>query len=77
MSTAEIKQHVIERIQSLEDDNILQEIENLLAFYDDDEVIVFTDEQKARIEQGLKDYENGDYISNEQANKEAEEWLRK
>lgn len=77
MSTAEMKQHVIDKIQLLEDDSVLQEIENLLAFYDDDEVFILSDEQMSSVKQGLKDFEEGNFLTNEEANKEIEEWLKK
>jgi hypothetical protein len=76
MSTAEMKQHVIQRIQSLENDNVLQEIESLLSFYDDGEIFVLSEQQKASIDQGLKDIAEGRFITDEEANKEIEEWLK-
>lgn len=46
----------------------------MLTFYED-EMIVFTDKQKARIQKGQKDVAEARFISNEEADKEIEEWL--
>ena len=75
MSTAEMKQHVIEKIQLLEDDNVLRKIEDLLSFYDD-EIFILSEQQKASIDEGLKDIAEGRFITDEEANKEIEEWLK-
>ncbi len=39
--------------------------------------IILSDFQKSKIDAGIKDMETGNFLSNEDANKEIEEWLKK
>ncbi len=78
MSTSEMKQKLIEKIKSTEDDNILEEVYRILEVgtIELDEIIL-SDKQRELIDGGLRDIENGNYLSNEDANNEIEKWLRK
>lgn len=78
MFTAKMKQELIEKIQSLNDDNTLEEVYRILeAGSQEIEMAVLTKEQENLINIGLKDIEEGRFISNDQAKQEAEEWLKK
>lgn len=78
MSSAEIKKQLIEKIQSTEDENLLEEVYRILEMNTQDfDKIMLSDFQKSKIEAGLKDMESGNYISHEEANREIEEWLKK
>ena len=77
MSVAEIKKQLIEKIQSTEDENLLEEVYRILEMNTQDfDKIMLSDFQKSKIEAGLKDMELGNYISHEEANREIEEWLK-
>ncbi len=73
-----MKQKLIEKIKSTEDDNILEEVYRILEVgtIELDEIIL-SDKQRELIDGGLRDIENGNYLSNEDANNEIEKWLRK
>jgi len=78
MITGEMRQQLIEKIKTTKDINILEEVYRILEVgtIETDE-IVLSQEQKNLIDEGLSDIENGNYLSDEDANKEIEEWLRK
>ena len=73
-----MRQQLIEKIKTTKDINILEEVYRILEVgtIEADE-IVLSQEQKNLIDEGLSDIENGNYLSDEDANKEIEEWLRK
>jgi vacuolar-type H+-ATPase subunit H len=72
-----LQEILIQKISSTQDERILQEINRLLETGLDEEIYQLTDEQKAGIEEAKEQIKNGQYLSNEDANKEVEEWLRK
>ena len=78
MITSEMKQQLIEKIKSTDDDNILEEVYRILEIgkMEMDE-IVLSEEQKELIDEGLRDIEKENYSSNEDANNEIEKWLSK
>ena len=78
MSTLEIQKELIEKIQSTYDESILEEVYKILELNTGNfDKIVLTDFQKSKIDAGLKDMEDGNFISHEEANKQIEEWLKK
>ena len=78
MLTTEMKQELIKKIQTTKDESILEEVYRILEVGSEEvDVIVLTENQKLRIDKGLKDIEDGNYLSHEEANKEIEEWLKK
>lgn len=78
MQTNKIKQELIDKIQSTEDNNILEEVYRILKSSTmETEKIVLSNKQKEKIETGIRDMENGNYLSHEDANREIEAWLKK
>lgn len=81
MVNKEMKMQLIEKIQSTDDHNILEEMYKILEVSTQEvDMIVLTDEQKLQIDQGIKDIEEGRYLTNDEANKankEIEKWLKK
>ena len=78
MLTKEMKQELIDKINSTKDENILEEVYRILEIGSEEvDMIVLTDEQKESIDQGIKDIEEGKYLNNEEANSEIEKWLKK
>ena len=78
MSTGEMRQQLIEKIKTIEDDNILEEVYRILEVGTTEiEQIVLSEAQKKLIDEGLADIEKGNYLSNEDANNEIEKWLKK
>jgi predicted transcriptional regulator len=78
MSTIEMKKELIEKIQSTNDEVLLEEVYRLLEINNEEiDTIILSDYQKAKIDAGIKDMQIGNFLSNEDANKEIEEWLKK
>ncbi len=78
MSTIELKSQIIEKISSIEDKTILEEIYNLLIVESEiDSVYTLTEEEKGAVEAGLNDIKNGKVVSSEKANELIKEWLKK
>ena len=78
MSSLELKQKIIEKIESIEDDNLLAEIYRTLEISQaDNDVFVLTPPMRIALDEGLEDVKHGRVISNDEANKEIDEWLSK
>jgi predicted transcriptional regulator len=76
MSIIEMKKELIEKIQSTDDEMLLEEIYRLLEInLDEDYVIELTESQNEMINAGIKDIKEGNFLTHEQANKEIDEWL--
>ena len=78
MITGEMRQQLIEKIKTTKDDSILEEVYRILEVGTMEiDQIVLSNGQKELIDEGLRDIEKGNYLSNEDANTEIEKWLRK
>lgn len=78
MSTIEMKKELIEKIQSTNDEGLLEEVYRLLEINNEEiDTIILSDYQKAKIDAGINDMQAGNFLNNEDANKEIEEWLKK
>ena len=78
MTTLDIKNRLIKRIKSTENQDILQEIYRLLDFDQDDlEPLMLTKEQQVAVKKGLQDIKKGKYMTDRQANTEISRWLKK
>ncbi len=78
MSTLELKERLIDKIIHIENPELLGEVFRLLELEEKDmQVIRLSEEQKQAIQQGQKDIQNGQFLTNEQASKEIEGWLSK
>mgnify|MGYP003548574599 CR=1 FL=1 len=78
MSSKEMKKQLIDKIQSTEDDKILEEVYRILEVSTQEvDMIVLSSDQKGRIDKGIIDIEVGRYFTNDEANKEIDEWLKK
>lgn len=78
MLSKEMKKELIDKINSTKDENILEEVYRILEIGTTEvEMIVLSDEQKNSIDKGLKDFEERNYLSSEDANRQIEEWLKK
>lgn len=76
MTTLDLKKKLIKRINSLDDDLLLQEISRLAGIDEEEsDIYYFTKEESDAVEEARKQYERGEYLSNEEANKLFDEWL--
>ena len=78
MAVIELKNQVKKRIESVNDESLLEEILNLIDFQSgkDDIYIIPSDHQK-ELEISIEQMKNGDTISNEDVNDKVKKWLSK
>ena len=78
MFTNQMKQELTDKIISITDENILEEVYRIIEVGGKDiDRVVLSNQQKESIDKGIKDIEEGNYLSNEEANQDIEEWLKK
>ena len=78
MSTLEIKKKLIHSIHKTGNRILLRDVYRLFELQEEDiEIYKLNPRQKHAINKGKKEIENGQFLSNEQAEKEADEWLKK
>lgn len=78
MSTVELRKKLIERIKETEDENILEEAYRLLEMETEDfGTYKLKEDQKKAIEESRAQIKKGQFLTNEQVNRDADEWLGK
>ena len=73
MSTVELKEKIQKRLSEIEDENLLEDIYQMVC--EDRAIYNLTPEQQLRIEKATEEIKEGKVISNEEANRQAKEWL--
>ena len=87
MTIAELKLDIIAKIIATDDVALLNKIKEIIDSLDTNFLIneptttyektrIFSAEEKRKINIALKQVENGEYISDEEAQKEIQEWLK-
>ncbi len=78
MSTIELRKRLIDKIQKTENEELLQEAYRLLNLENDDaEIYALNTDQKIVINEAMQQIKNGQFITEQQANKEIDKWLSK
>lgn len=79
MSTAELKEKLITQINNTDNDELLSEISTMLYIESKsvNGVYQVSEAEREAVEDGLNQIKNGQWVSNEEANRQIEEWLRK
>jgi hypothetical protein len=78
MTAVELKKKLIKRINRIEDELLLQEMSRLAGVDDEEsDVYFFTEEESRAIEEAREAYVRGEFLTDEEANKEVDEWLGK
>jgi dihydroxyacetone kinase DhaKLM complex PTS-EIIA-like component DhaM len=78
MSVIELRKKIMERVSSIENEEILKEIYDIIgAEANLEPVYKLTDEERSAIEIGLKDLREGRVVSSTKANDLIQEWLKK
>ncbi len=76
MSTIELRKRLIDKIQKTDDDNLLQEAYRLLELGTEDiEPYRLSEDQKNAIKEARQQIKDGQFLTNDQADKEIDEWL--
>ena len=77
MSTVELKERLISKILHTDSPELLGEVFRLLEIENEEiEVMQLSDQQKQAILKGQEDIANGRFLTNEQVNREMDEWLK-
>ncbi len=78
MTIQDLKHKLITRINQSKDDRLLEEMYRLLTSEDADmDILELNAEQKEAITKAQQQYQEGKFSSQEQADKEIDEWLDK
>lgn len=76
MKTTELKKRVIRKIFSIEDEILLKDVPKLIGVSCDvEEIYHLSDKQLKAVEEAQEQYLRGEYVTNEELEKEIEEWL--
>lgn len=78
MSAAELRKRLIDKIQKTENQTLLEEVYRLLQLESEDlEVYPLNEQQQSLVKESREQIKSGKYLSNDQANDEIDEWLKK
>lgn len=78
MTIQELRHKVIDKVNKLDDDSLLNDLIRLIDDNEnDDEKYELSDNHKKAINRAVDQIENGDYLTNEQSNKQINEWLNR
>ena len=78
MTVIELRKKLIGKINRIKDDEILEEMYRLIENEETNlNVYVLSVDQKNAIAEAQQQIKNGDYLTEEQADKEIDEWLNK
>ncbi len=76
MTEIELKKRLITRIKSLKDPLLLEEVSRLIEPGSaEDDIYILSEQQKKDIEEAQEQYKKGQFISNEDADKQTDQWL--
>lgn len=78
MTAKELKKKLIHKIDQSKNNDLLEEMYRLIANEETDiSVYELSEEQIKAVEDGQLQYKNGEFLTEEQADKDIEEWLGK
>ena len=75
MSATELREKLIAKIRQTKDEALLEDISNLIELQETDQIYLLSNEQKKAVEEARKQIKNGACCTDEQANKEIDQWL--
>ncbi len=76
MSTAALKNLLISRITAIEDKSFLQAIKAFIESNPDQKIYHTTPEQRKSIKEGQEHIARGEYFTEEEVEKEVDQWLQ-
>ena len=76
MNTPVLKSDILEFLKNSDDDILLSDIARLIKVNKDYDHIEFTAEQRETVLKAVKQYEDGNYLTNEVAENEIQKWLK-
>ena len=78
MTTQDLKHKVIDKVNELNDESLLLDLMKLIddnSF--DNDIYQLSSNHKDAIDKAIRQIENGEYLTNDQSNKEIDKWLNK
>ena len=75
MTTLELKKVLMHRIAEINDKSFLSAINTIIETKSNSTIYKTTPEQRKRIMEGKAQIENGEFFTNEQVEKEIDQWL--
>ena len=77
MRTEQLKKWLIDKIQETDNKNLLEEAFRLLQMQSDDiEPYKLSEDQKIAVNEARLQIKNGQFLTDDEANKDINEWLR-
>jgi hypothetical protein len=77
MSSADLKEQLINKIHATDDKVLLEELSVLFELQEPDTVYELNDEQKNKIKTGQEQIKSNQFLTDEEANKDVDQWLNK
>lgn len=77
MSAVELKQRVINKLESIHEISLLEELIALIDFQTNEKPYSLTKAQKMAIDEARDQVKNGIVYTNEEVDKEMDQWLNK
>lgn len=78
MTFTAIKSQIIKKVETIDDAELLDEIKRLIEIQSEDSKIYhLSEEQKSAVAEAQVQIKRGEYLSDDAANNEIEEWLKK
>jgi hypothetical protein len=77
MTSAELKNQLIAKINKLSDEALLQDVIKLIDNTEESETFILSDDHKNAVNIAIDQINTGHFLTNDQANKEINEWLNK
>jgi hypothetical protein len=78
MSTIELRKRLIDKIQKTDNEDLLAEAYRLLELETEDiEIYKLNNDQRKAITEARQQIKSGQFLTDEQSNKEIDEWLSK
>ena len=77
MSTSELKKRLIDKIKETDNNNLLEEAFRLLQLESEDiEAYKLSEDQKNAVNEARQQIKNGQFLTDDEGNKDIDEWLR-
>lgn len=75
MPAGDLKKKLINKLKEINDPAVLEEVSNLFELQEPGTIYQANDKEKKNIEEAREQVKNKQTLTNEQADKEADEWL--
>ena len=78
MTVVELKEKLIQKINTTNDEELLEELSWIIDVEEpNNEIHIMSEGEIEAVKEGLAQWDRGEWISNEEANRRSDEWLKK